>query len=219
MGKSKARAIIISGGTADADFIRYDMEGLSYDLLIAADKGLDACYLLKIKPDVMLGDYDSVDSSIYSFFERRGVENIKFPAEKNQTDTELAVRYALDHDMTDIILYGATGTRLDHTLANIYLLRLALKRHVNMQIRDAYNRIRLVEKQCEIIKKEAFGHTISLLPVTVNVKDITLKGFQYPLEHGYLKQGMSLGISNVITAEQARIDVGSGVLLLVESRD
>lgn len=213
------RAVIISGGRADIEFIRQELTGQPYDMLIAADSGLEVCYALGITPDVMLGDYDSVSRQIKEYYQNSGAAAFTYPERKDETDTELAVKFAIDRHAAQMVLYGATGSRLDHTLANLSLLKLGLLHGIDMQIRDKYNRIRLVKGQCVLQKQAQFGDYISLLPFSETVEDICLKGFRYPLDHGRMAQGNSLGISNVLEEERGVISAGSGILMLIESRD
>lgn len=213
------RAVIISGGRADKAFMKRELAGESRDLLIAADSGLEACYALGLMPDVMLGDFDSVSGKIKEYYRLNGVQTFTYPEKKDETDTELAVRYAINRQAAQIILYGATGSRLDHTLANLSLLQLGLEHGIDMQIRDKYNRIRLIKGRCVLQKQQLFGNYISLLPMGGAVEDICLTGFRYSLDHGRMPQGSSLGVSNVLDDEAGMISAGSGILILIESRD
>lgn len=214
------RAIIISGGYISPDFLKEELSCQTYGLLIAADRGLEPCYALSLEPDVLLGDFDSVRPEIYEYYkDTLGIKTYEYPERKDDTDTELAVRYAIEQGAESILLYGATGTRLDHTMANISLLRIGLLSNVLMELRDTNNRIRLITERFCLLKKEQFGTYISFLPMTECVEDICLTGFRYPLQHGCLTQGNSLGISNVLEADAGLISVGSGVLIMIESRD
>lgn len=213
------RAVIISGGRADIEFIRRELAGEFYDMLIAADSGLETCHALGIMPDVMLGDYDSVSGQIKEYYQSCGVQAFTYPEKKDETDTELAVKFAINKHAGQIILYRATGSRMDHTLANLFLLQLGLEHGIDMQIRDKYNRIRLVKGKFVLQKPAQFGNYISLLPLSQTVEDICLTGFRYPLEHARMVQGSSLGISNVLEEEQGVISAGSGILILIESKD
>lgn len=121
--------------------------------------------------------------------------------------------------MTELHILGATGTRLDHVLGNIQLLQKAMMREIPAYIVDTSNRITLVDTVREIKKAEQFGDYVSILPLTTEVRNITLTGFKYPLEHGTLYSDNSLGISNEIVAETARIELEEGVAIVIESRD
>ena len=142
------------------------------------------------------------------------------PAEKDWTDTELAVQRALEYGPSRIDLAGATGgSRIDHLLGNIQLLALALTAGVPMLLLDTHNRIRLLEKGCRIAKAEQYGDFISLLPFGGSVCGVTLRGMKYPLDDAVLTPDITLGISNEIVDETAEISFSSGKLLMIETRD
>ncbi len=213
-------AVIISGGTISPDFLREQLLSEHYDLLIAADKGLEACLHFNLMPDILLGDFDSVSPEIYEYYKQNtGTKLYEFPKKKDDTDTELAIHCAISNGAKEILLYGASGTRLDHTLANISLLKIGLDANVAIELRDANNRIRLLTDHLHLSKQTQFGNYISLLPMTERVEDICLTGFCYPLMHGTLIQGGSLGISNVLEEETGDIYVEKGILIVIESRD
>jgi thiamine pyrophosphokinase len=144
---------------------------------------------------------------------------------KDDTDTEFAIRTAIKKGATSINLLSATGSRLDHVLGNIELLGIALNHQntdgstVQMDIVDPHNRISMIDAPMEIKKKDCFGGYVSLLPVTPEVKGLTIRGFKYPLHHHTLKKFTSLGISNEIVESVATIDFIEGILLVIESQD
>ena len=144
---------------------------------------------------------------------------------KDDTDTEHALHMALDMDCDSIHIFGGTGTRLDHVLGNLQLLGYALRRQAECMMLDPCNRIRLIDRETVLEKEKQFGTYISLIPYTPQVTGLTLEGFLYPLKHHtmssfYLKDAAPIsGVSNEIVAEQARISMDEGILVLVESRD
>lgn len=114
---------------------------------------------------------------------------------------------------------GATGTRLDHVLGNIELLGIGLKAGIPIQICDAHNRIRMIDRGMTLARKEQFGTYVSLIPYTECVEHLTLTGLKYPLTDACLRGFCSLGVSNEIVADTAEISFESGILLVVESKD
>ena len=114
---------------------------------------------------------------------------------------------------------GATGTRLDHVLGNIELLGIGLKAGIPIQICDAHNRIRMIDRGMTLARKEQFGTYVSLIPYTECVEHLTLIGLKYPLTDACLRGFCSLGVSNEIVADTAEISFESGILLVVESKD
>ena len=191
-------------------------------LLIAADSGLEVLDQLGCLPDVAVGDFDSVDPQVLDRFQRQ--EQIRFERhrpEKNETDTELAFSIAQEAGVTEIILMGATGTRLDHVLSNVHLLKSAMDRGLDCRILDPHNRIRLVCGRTAFYKDADAYPFVSLVPLTMEVTGITLTGFKYPLQDHDLVLGQECGlcVSNELAAEEAVLDFTSGLLLVIEARD
>ena len=216
--------IIITGGTVSdemTDDIKKDACG---SFVIAADKGLQACHRLGIMPDKIIGDFDSVNQDILQFYKDES-RFVRLNAHKDYTDTHVALEYAFDiwqdrhlGASDRIIIYGATGTRLDHTMANVGLLYQTAVRDIDAFIIDANNRIRMVSHTTEIVRDSRYPF-ISLIPFPYQVNDISLTGFEYSGKHIDLKQGESLGVSNNIIADRGRIEFAEGMLLIIESRD
>lgn len=220
----KKRCLIIAGGewnpTFASSYIQKKYNGERPELIITADKGLEGIADLHLLPDIMLGDYDSVTPAIREAYEKQtGILNLKYPPEKDYTDSHLAIETAIEHGATELCILGATGTRLDHVLANMGLLTLCLERGVSAELVDAHNRIRMIDRELTIRRGEQFGTYISLMPYTERVEGITLTGFQYPLENGVFTQGISRGVSNELAEEQGTIRIQSGLLFVIESRD
>ena len=171
-------------------------------------------------PEVIVGDFDSVGTEALAYFKTLpGVAIQKLIPEKDDTDTESAIRLAIRRGAERITLLGATGTRLDHVLGNIELLGIGLKAGIPIQICDAHNRIRMIDRGMTLARKEQFGTYVSLIPYTECVGHLTLKGFKYPLTDACLRGFCSLGVSNEIVADTAEISFESGILLVVESKD
>lgn len=212
--------VIISGGHIDDAFAVEWLKKNKYDKLIAADSGMNFLYRNRIVPDIIAGDFDSVDDdSLDEFSGMPDVEMLRLNPIKDDTDTEFVIREAIRRGATIITLLGATGTRLDHVLANVYLLGIGLEENVQIQIVDAHNRIRMIEYVCEINKKEQFGEFVSIIPVRGDAKGVTLQGMKYPLKDAAITCFSSLGVSNEIVDDAARISVKEGTLLVIESRD
>jgi thiamine pyrophosphokinase len=191
----------------------------SDDILVGADRGAWFLVAHGIRPDVALGDFDSVEPPQLAAIRENSGQFIQYdPVDKDWTDTELAMNWALTQSPGEIVLLGALGTRFDHTLSNVHLLRKALAAGVPCKIVDEHNEIQLVTHRCEIHRRTHFPQ-ISLLPLTETVIGITLHGFCYPLIDATITIGQSVGISNVLEAETGIIDVGQGLLLVIQSRD
>ncbi|REE80069.1 thiamine diphosphokinase [Paenibacillus taihuensis] len=210
------RIVIFTGGRLGKWALELIEDG---DLLIGADAG--ALFLTEngYKPHISLGDFDSVTSEQLAFIREMSDETLDFdPIDKDYTDTELAWRLALSRNPERIVMLGALGTRFDHSLANVHLLRMALQQGVSASIVDEHNCIQLASEGGVNLINKGFTY-ISLLPLTERVTGITLTGFQYPLHEATLEIGQSLGISNKLLGDQGQIQVRDGLLLVIESRD
>jgi thiamine pyrophosphokinase len=216
MNSSHKRALIISGGRLGAwvlDTIRPD------DILIGADRG--ALFLIQhgYRPNLAVGDFDSVTEQEKTTIQMNSDEFISCDAIlKDESDTELAFLHAIDMKPAEIVLLGALGTRFDHSLANIHLLRKAISLGIACCIVDEFNIIHATDRSLLVTAVEGFTH-ISLLPLTLEVSGVTLTGFQYPLHEATLVMGHSLSISNVLTCATGHVQVSSGLLLVIQSKD
>ncbi len=214
------RILIVGGGTLDDALILGMLRRNGYSTVIACDAGMDFFYRNHLQPDLILGDFDSADSGALEYFSvHEGARMERFPAEKDWTDVELAVRNALQSRPERIDMAGVTGSRIDHTLGNLQLLAMGLGYGVPMYIYDAHNRIRLAGGSVSIKKSEQYGDYVSLVPYGGPVAGLTLRGMKYPLDHATLPPGVTLGISNEIADDTAEIEFESGRLLVIESRD
>ena len=206
------KAIIIANGQIhDSDFYRSLIAPT--DLVICADGGAQQALALGLQPQVVVGDLDSLDESLRFRLEKMHCQLIVHPIRKDETDLELALRYATEHGVDEILILGALGGRLDHALANVLLLALPELRSVKAKILDGRQEIFLIREEALI--EGQVGDTLSLLPLTEEVTGIYTEGLEYPLENGTLYLGPALGVSNALTAPQARVRVGQGLLLAV----
>ena len=214
------RCLIITGGSIDLEFVRSYLAKEKFERIIAVDRGLAAAGALGLMPDAAVGDFDSVDPAVLADFRRQ--EHIVWEVhqpEKDDTDTELAIKRAAAMGAGYIVLLGATGGRLDHLLGNIHLLYPCLQRGVEACILDPGNKLYLIDGERRFKRREVWGTYISFLPLTEEVKGITLRGFKYPLTDKDIAIGTSLCISNELAADEAVITLQDGVLIVVESRD
>jgi thiamine pyrophosphokinase len=188
-------------------------------MIIAADSGLAAADRLNIELDYIVGDFDSVSETVLQKYRKLSTPIKTFPKEKDKTDTQIAIELALMNHAVHLDIIGATGSRLDHVLANIHLLLLPMQLKVRASLIDGNNRIYLKQESFTLKKQEQFGDYVSLLPFTEKVRGLTLRGFKYPLNQIVLTSGNSLGISNEIVEEEASVEFTEGILLVIESRD
>ena len=217
--------MIFSGGRTDLVFAAEFMKDKKNAFLIAADRGLEALMSLGLMPNAVIGDFDSASKEtidqVNSFEKEDDITVIRLNPVKDDTDTEAAVRFALENyeEPGDIYILGGTGSRVDHILGNISILGLGKDLGKKIILLDENNWIELLFESRTILKEEAFGDFVSLIPFGDEVTGLTLKGFRYPLKNGTLKGFNSLGISNEIVSKEAQISFDSGVLIMVQSKD
>lgn len=209
------RAFIYTGGQINAKNITE--QPTSEDITIAADSGYENAKLLGIKPDVLLGDFDSIARN-----ELNGVptntEIITLPAKKDFTDTHFAVETALQKGANEIIIIGGLGGRLDHTLSNLAILEDMYASKIRAIITSGDNRARYLKNDSIIIMNCAYKY-ISLLARDEKVKGVTIEGCKYPLKNATLTSRYQYAVSNEIDGNCTFISVRKGGLLIVESND
>ena len=212
--------VILGGEIHDTPLLRRIFKEEVFDQVIAADSGLNWAYRLEIRPDLMMGDFDSVEPEILEYYKKQEIPWKAFPARKDFTDSELALWAAMDLSKNgdEIYLLGGVGSRMDHTLANVFLLCEPLKKGIKACIIDGLNEIRMLEGPCEM--KMAYREEqqyLSLLPFMGSTEGIDLEGVAYPLRNFRLQMGKCIGISNEIEGKEARLRVRNGYLLLIRS--
>lgn len=211
------RVIIVTGGTAPSEnllksYINED------DVIIGVDKGCNTLYKFNIIPNLMLGDFDSIDDKAMNYFKEKMVTIEKFNPEKDYTDTHLAYNKAKDiFNADEIIMFGATGTRIDHMLGNIGLLLNGLEDNINLQIVDDNNKMFVVNKET-IIKKE-INKVISFHALSDNVENFNINGGKYKLENYNMKLLEPRAICNEFLEDDIKISFDSGVILVLYSND
>ncbi len=217
---NKKTALIISGGSIAKDFLAKVFRSYCPSIVIAADAGLLAAHELHIPVTNIVGDFDSAGTDILKVYENRDEIDIRrFRPEKDASDTEIALRLAIELGAADIVMAGCTGTRLDHVWANVQLLSLARQSGVHAVILDPHNRISLIESGIVLKKEAQYGRYISLFPLGGAVEGLTLKGFKYPLDQYLLEPMDSRCVSNEMEDEEAVITYESGALIMMETCD
>lgn len=211
---------VISGGSIQDAFACDILKKQNPACIIAADSGMEFLYRNQLKPDIIVGDFDSVRTEVLDYFrEDPDIRLQELNPIKDDTDTESAIRLAIEMGAEQITLLGATGSRIDHVLGNIELLGIGLMAGIPITLLDEHNRIQMIDKSITIKKAEQFGSYVSLIPYTEKVEHLYLKGVKYPLSDYCLRGFKSIGVSNEITAETAEIIFDGGILIVVESRD
>lgn len=211
------KALIVSGGNElneDKLTSLYEQN----DIIIAADSGVEQLLKINKLPDCLVGDLDSISEKSILYLKSKGVNTIVYPKEKNKSDTEIAIELILSKKPENITLVSATGSRLDHSLANIFLLKKLSNLNIDTQIIDNNNIIKLIRPEQIVLKDESFDY-ISIIPISLEGIVITLNGFHYNLIREHIEFGSSYGISNELDKDEGHIIKHSGEGLLILSKD
>ncbi|MBQ8356970.1 MAG: thiamine diphosphokinase [Clostridia bacterium] len=206
------RAYIYTGGTVDPAHITEHPKG--DDLIIAADSGWNNAMALGERPTVLMGDFDSIGGKKLP----EGVEIYRVPAEKDLTDTQLAVEFALQKGARDIVIVGGLSGRLDHTLSNLAILEHLEALRCHAIITDGRNRARFIRNNSTLIPRGAYTY-LSLIAADPVVKGVEIDGVKYPLKNAKLRRDNQYAVSNELTGNCAFIAVKKGGLYIIESRD
>lgn len=211
------KTLIVSGGNVEEDILNQINE--EFDYIIASDKGLEALDKINMDPNYIIGDFDSIDKKILQkYINNKNIIIKELNPEKDYTDTHMALKLAIELESTHITILGAIGTRIDHTIANIHILKETLDNNIECKIIDSRNEIQLINKKTILDLDKKYKY-ISLIPLTTKTEGITLKGLKYSLENASLEIGHSIGVSNEQIEDYAEIDIKKGMLILIKSKD
>ena len=209
---SEKKCIVIGAGDLTVGAVQVQEE----DLVIAVDGGLSYCSLLEVEPDILIGDFDSVSDK-----EREAVEElanqipdrvIRLEREKDDTDMLAALKLGLEWGYRSFRIYGGTGGRLDHTLANIQCL-LYLKNHgAEGYLCDGASLIFVIKDE-EISFQPTMEGYLSLFALGREARGVTIRGMKYPLDRAVLRNDFPIGISNEFIGEQGSVTVEDGELV------
>lgn len=181
------------------------------DYIICADGGYRHALNLGITPDIVVGDMDSAGIAL------DGLNTEIYPTEKDLTDGEIAVRHAVDKtDCDDIIILGGIGDRFDHTLCNVFLLKIISDAGKKGVIINETNEIYMTSSQITLTGMP--GDTVSIIPI-VKANGIMTQNLKYALDNFNLEFGTSRGISNIMLKELCTITVDDGLLVVIKSSD
>ena len=207
------KAVIFAGGQIkNYDKLKKYIEGS--DLVISADSGIEHAFNMGIMPDLLVGDMDSINHDTLEKANKLGIARHNFPAEKDSTDTELALDIALAKGASEAILLGGLGDRPDHGLANIFLMVNFFNRGLKLKLVGENWEMFLIDKMAEVTGKK--GDILSLIPLSPEVAGVNTEGLYYTLKGETLYMGPTLGISNVFLGNTARVKIKQGLLLAVK---
>jgi thiamine pyrophosphokinase len=186
---------------------------------IGVDRGLYTLIKSNITPEEAFGDFDSITEAERKEVDNSGCKLHTYSAEKDETDLELAINWALQQEDEQIVLLGCTGGRLDHELINIQMLNKGLETKKEIIICDKQNKIIIREPGTYSLEKEELFQYVSFIPQTKEVKGLSLEGFKYPLHKKTINWGETLCISNELLEKKGTYSFDSGILMVVKSRD
>ena len=207
---NKTRCVIVGGAAiADYDYIRSFLRDADY--FIFCDCGLAHSEPLGVTPDLIVGDFDSIENP------HMDVETIVLPCEKDDTDTFFAAKEGLRRGFRDFLLIGVIGGRLDHSLGNVSILMYLKSQSASGVILDDYSQIEIVmDKPVCIDDSWAY---FSLLCLDGTAEGITVENAKYPLNNGVITSSFAYGVSNeVLPGKTAIVQVRKGSLLLIKVR-
>ena len=205
--------VVASGALAPSDPAWLE----AADFVIAADGGAASLDLLGRRPDLVIGDLDSADPTLVERLAASGVRIVRHPADKDASDTELALEAGVEAGATTLVVLGAMGgERIDHALANLLLLADPALAGRDVCAVHGATRVRAIHSGAPMPLGGAIGELVTLLPVGGDARGVTTRGLRWPLEDATLQMGRSRGLSNEITVVPASVRVGDGTLLAIE---
>ncbi len=201
------RCVIISGGEFD-DAVKVNKD----DFVIACDKGYEYAMKMKLHPDLVIADFDSYDGGV-----EENIPVLKYPCEKDDTDTMAAVKYAAENGFSEVVLCCALGGRPDHAIANMQSCVYATERGIKASIigRDD-EMIFLKDERITVKRKEGFS--LSVFGITDRSEGVDILGAKYEVKDGIIENSFPLGVSNEWKEKEAVIGVKKGILMIVLSR-
>lgn len=212
--------VIVSGGVLEEEFVLPILRSEETEYIIGVDSGLVFLSKHGIKPDYIVGDFDSAPRNVVDYYkENTSVPVREFNPVKDASDTENAIRLCLDLRRKDIWILGATGKRADHLWANVQSLKIARDAGAEAVILDRYNRIRLVDESFVLKRKDAYGRYFSFFPLGGTICDFNITGAKYPLVHHTLTPYDSLCVSNEYAEDEVEVTFPVGNVILMETRD
>ena len=192
------------------------------DSLIAADGGANHLMKMDIFPDVLIGDLDSVDEDTLFELTSADIKIEQYPEDKDETDLELALRYAIESRPSAILIVGALGGRLDQTIANLSLLTDPTLLEIDIRLDDGVEEAFFYRAHAgkgeQVQVRGRSGDTISLIPWQAPVEGVVTAGLQWPLYGETLYPDKSRGVSNKMLDESASVKIEKGLLLIIHRR-
>ena len=213
--KTQKLALVVANGPLPDGVAQLATFAAAAALRIAADGGARHFLAAGLRPHFLVGDLDSLPAVDADALQKSGVVVLRHPARKDATDLELALDVALAQGADEVVVLAALGARWDQTLANMLLLALERYGRVPMRVVEGAQTLRVLRPGRPHQLAGTSGDTLSLIPISGTATGITTSGLDYPMQHGTLPFGATLGVSNVLTSATASVAFESGLLLAI----
>lgn len=210
------QGLIISNGHI-GDYKKLNRIFQVSDFVICADGGIRHLIKIHAKPNIIIGDFDSTSKEDLAYIKENNIKIEKYPPVKDKTDTEIAMDYLVGMGCREIYFMGATGSRQDHSIANIFLLDYLLKKNIKGTIFDDNNTIYMVDDKLTLEKQESTY--VSIIPISDKGINLSISGFFYDLDHVFIPFASSHGVSNEIVDDNGIIQIHRGKALVIQSFD
>ncbi|GGM21033.1 thiamine pyrophosphokinase [Paraliobacillus quinghaiensis] len=209
---------IVAGGPIEfvPDLMSYKNQ---VDYWIGADRGALVLVNAGMRLDLAIGDFDSITENEFEQVSTNATSIETYPVDKDETDLDLAIVKAILLAPEKLILFGATGGRIDHTLANIQLLYRLQQEQLQTTIIDNQNELTLFNPGSYEVEQNLLYPIISFVPFSSCIEGLTLEGFYYPLEDGSVEWGSTLCLSNKLLSKKGTFSFRKGILIVIKSRD
>jgi thiamine pyrophosphokinase len=211
------RAIVVANGELENPArLKARLAGWAEARVIAADGGLRNCRKLGLVPETIVGDFDSIDPAEIPQLQKAGVQLLRRPRQKDETDLELALFRAHELGIAQVVILGALGGRLDMSLANLLLLAHPRLAELEIRLWSSDQTAWLLRPPGDELAGQP-GDLLSLIPLAGDASGVVTEGLEYPLRGETLHFGLPRGVSNVLSASSARVQVQTGLLFAVHS--
>ncbi|SMB90706.1 thiamine diphosphokinase [Desulfonispora thiosulfatigenes DSM 11270] len=208
--------IITNGDMNNLDYYKEIIQNQEY--IICVDGAIRYLLKMNINPDIIIGDLDSTDLEFLEVIKAKNIPIAKYPSEKDETDTELAIMLALEKKSSEIILLGGVGSRIDHSFTNFTLMAKTAEKGIKCRIINEKNDCYFVKDYISF-KNIDKGYNVSIIPVIGDIIVKETEGLYYPLKNEVLSLGSSRGISNVALKENIAITIKEGMAMIILAKD
>lgn len=188
------------------------------DFSVAVDSGAKVFFENKILPNLLVGDLDSIDKESLKYFKENNIKIDKYPCEKDLTDLEIGLNSLINNGCDKLYALGTIGSRIDHSVANIMILKKMYDLGYNCYMINDKNRVQYIEANKEVSIKKDYEN-ISIIPLSEKGINVTLIGFYYTITDYEMELGSTTGISNYLVKDFGTIKLNRGRALIIESND